>query len=176
LTLRLLPALERAAGARVVTVASGAHGMVKQLDLDQLARPRRYDSMGVYAASKACNILFSQELARRTEGRGIAANALHPGVVRSGFGGAEDVGGWVRWFFRLARPLMKTPQDGAATSVYLSSAPAGGTTTGGYFIRCRPAEPRAVASDRETARRLWALSARLTAPHLPEEAHDGSAG
>ncbi len=176
LTLRLLPALERAGAGRVVTVASGAHGMVKGLDLEQLAAPRRYDPMQVYAASKACNILFSQELARRTEGRGIVANALHPGVIRSGFGSAEDVAGRVRWLFKLARPLMKTPEQGAATSVFLASAHEGGTATGGYFIRCRPAEPRTFARDPATAQRLWELSERLVAPHLPEEALDGPAG
>ena len=167
LTLALLPALRAAGAARVVTVASGAHGMVKDLDLDQLAQPRRYESMQVYAASKACNILFNAELARRVEGDGIVVNALHPGIIRSGFGSADDVAGRVRWLFRLVRGFMKTPEQGAETAVFLARDPAGGATTGGYFIRCKPAEPRTFAKNRQTAEALWALSERLVAPHLP---------
>ena len=66
--------------------------------------------------------MFTYELARRLDGTGVTATVLHPGVVRTGFG-AEDQAGYFKVMLPLVRPFMKTPAQGAATSIYLASSP-----------------------------------------------------
>lgn len=168
LTHLLRPALEAAKHPRVVTVASGAHGMAKDVGLDDITKPRRYDATKVYARSKACNILFNQELARRAPG--LEATAMHPGLVKSAFAQDGDVEGFTKLIFVLARPFMKTPEKGADTVIWLARGGAG--ESGGYYIRRRPSQPRSYARDPLTAQALWALSERLVEPHLQaEDAH-----
>jgi retinol dehydrogenase 14 len=88
--------------------------------------------------------MFSYELARRLDGTGVTANVLHPGVVRTGFG-AEDPGRFAGLLVPVARLFMKTPERGAATSVYLASSPEVEGVTGGYIDSGR-------SRDRQTLR------------------------
>ena len=93
LTSLLLERLMASAPARVVTVSSGAQAQGK-VDFDDLMGERKYSGQRVYSQSKLANVVFTYELAKRLEGTGVTANALHPGVTRTGFG-AEDSA--VRW-------------------------------------------------------------------------------
>jgi len=88
LTSLLLERLIASAPARVVTVSSGAQSLGK-IDFDDLMGERRYSGQRAYNQSKLANVMFTYELARRLEGTGVTATALHPGVTRTGFG-AED--------------------------------------------------------------------------------------
>ena len=165
LTARLLGALS--AGARVLTVASSAHANVDQLPLDGLVRPATYRPFDVYARSKACNILFTRELARRADD--IAAYAVHPGVVATRFARDGDTGGWLRGLVSLLRPLMRSPEKGAESLLWLAGTDAP-PPSGAYVADRREREPRAFARDPATAAALWALSEELIAPYLdPEE-------
>ncbi len=155
LTGLLLDLLERSAPARVVTVSSEAHRPV-HLDWDDLQGERRYLGLRAYGAAKLANLLFTRELARRMAGRGVTANAVHPGVV------ATELlfGGWGP--LRLLRRFMRTPEQGARVVVRLASAPELEGVTGRYFRDEREIRPSAAALDDEAARRLWRLSAELT--------------
>lgn len=64
--------------------------------------------------------MFARELARRVRGSGVTATSLHPGVVRTAFG-AEDPGGTQRLLVPFAKGFIKSPEQGAATSIYLAS-------------------------------------------------------
>ena len=88
LTNLLLDRLKSSAPARIVNVSSNSHQGAK-LDFDDLQNRRRYRGYRAYARSKLGNILFSYELARRLEGTGVTVNALHPGLVRTNFGGQQ---------------------------------------------------------------------------------------
>jgi NAD(P)-dependent dehydrogenase (short-subunit alcohol dehydrogenase family) len=165
LTNLLLDALRAAPTGRIVNVASGAHGSVKGVPLDEVAQPRRYRTLDAYAQAKGCNILFTRELARRLAGEPVATWAMHPGVVATDFGGHGDVRGPLRWTLRLVRPLMKSPDQGADTAVRLA-ATTEPPPSGAYVIDGREARPRRWARDDATARELWDLSERLVAPHL----------
>ncbi len=94
LTNLLLDRLRASAPARVVTVSSGAQAMGR-IDLDDLQGSQGYNGQRAYNQSKLANVMFTYELARRLEGSGVTANALHPGVVRTAFG-QEDSGAWMR--------------------------------------------------------------------------------
>ncbi len=137
----LLPRMKP--GARIVSTASDAHRMAR-LDLDDLQSEKRFFGFSVYGRSKLMNILFTRELARRTEATGITANCLHPGFVATRFG--DSSGGIVmKSLVKIAKPLGAiSPQEGAKTIVYLASSPEVEGKSGGYYHKCRlaGADPR----------------------------------
>ena len=161
LTNLLRDLLVRSAPARVVTVSSEAHKR-GQVRFDDLQGEQNYSGLRAYSQSKLANLLFNRELARRLGGTGVTANALHPGVIATEllFTGFAPI--------RLLRPLLKTPEAGARTSVFLAVAPAVERLTGLYFIDLEPARPSQAARDDGAARRLWRISAELTGME-PEE-------
>jgi NAD(P)-dependent dehydrogenase (short-subunit alcohol dehydrogenase family) len=157
LTNLLRELLARSAPARVVTVSSAAHKQVRTIPWDDL--PTRYRQ--AYPLSKLLNVLFTAELARRLTGTGVTANCLHPGFVRTAIG--RDVTGVLGAAVRLVLRFQPGPGTGAETSVYLASSPEVAEVTGGYFVKCRPAQPSALARDVHAATRLWTLSEELVA-------------
>jgi NAD(P)-dependent dehydrogenase (short-subunit alcohol dehydrogenase family) len=165
LTDLLLDRLRSSAPARVVVVASDAHESAKRgLDFDDLQSERGYRWGRVYAKSKLANIYFARELARRLEGSGVTSNSLHPGFVRSEFGQGGDLGRLYGFGLRyLAAPFTISQERGATTSIHVASAPELAGATGGYYLKCAPATPSAVARDDDAARRLWDASERLVA-------------
>ena len=78
LTTHLMPALQRSAAARVVTVSAIAAAW-RSGDLTDLMSESGYRPMSAYAKSKRANIVFTQELARRLAGTARRAVAVHPG-------------------------------------------------------------------------------------------------
>jgi NAD(P)-dependent dehydrogenase (short-subunit alcohol dehydrogenase family) len=160
LTHELRSLLAASAPARVVTVSSGAQAMGR-IDFDDLQGERSYHGQRAYNQSKLANVLFTYELARRLEGTGVTATVLHPGVTRTGFG-REDAGRAMQMLYPLVRPFMKSPDQGARTSVYLATSPEVAGVTGVYFANCRPRRSSKASYDRDLARRLWEVSAELT--------------
>src|SRR5664280_1641857 len=136
LTNLLLDRLTQSAPARVVTVASNAH-TTGQIDFDDLQGERSYSGSRAYSQSKLANVLFTYELARRLQPTSVTATALHPGVVSTSFG-TEDPGVLQRLFVPIMRPFMKTPAQGAATSIHLASCPGLEQVTGRYFANSKP--------------------------------------
>ena len=105
--------------------------------------------------------MFTYELARRLEGTGVTATALHPGLVRTSFS-AEDPSRLSKVMIPLLRPFMKAPARGAATSIYLASAPEAEGVTGRYFANRKPKTSSKASYDTAAAARLWQISADLT--------------
>jgi NAD(P)-dependent dehydrogenase (short-subunit alcohol dehydrogenase family) len=159
LTNLLLDRLKRSAPARVVTVSSHAQAQGR-IDFDDLQGERSYSGARAYNQSKLANVLFTYELARRLPATSVTANALHPGVVSTSFG-AEDPAGVQRLLVPLMRPFMKAPDQGAATSIHLASAPDLDKVTGSYFANNKPKKSSERSYDHATAARLWQVSADL---------------
>jgi retinol dehydrogenase-12 len=157
LTELLLERLTSSGPARVVTVASDAHYSAPGIDWDALRRPARgITGLGEYAVSKLCNVLFSQELARRTEGTGVHAYALHPGVV------ASDIWRRVPWPVRpLVTRRMLTVDQGAQTSLYCATSPSVAGDSGRFYDKCALREASEVATP-ELGRALWERSEAWT--------------
>jgi NAD(P)-dependent dehydrogenase (short-subunit alcohol dehydrogenase family) len=155
LTRLLLDRLRAGAPARVVTMSSGAHrfGRIAWSDLEMLGG---YNGLRQYSNTKLFNVLFTRELARRVPAAQVAANAMHPGVV----GTSLLFGGWAP--LRLFKLLMRTPERGARTTVYLASSPEVEGMSGGYYQDERPARLSRAARDDDAARRLWEISEQMT--------------
>lgn len=160
LTNLLLDLLKASAPARIVNVASGAH-RGNALNFNRLLGEGLYMGWVAYGRSKFANILFTYELARRLEGTGITANALHPGLVNTQIG-SQNNGYLGKLFQSLVFGRGISPEEGARTSVFLASSPEVENVSGAYFYR-----EKAVSSDPHThnladAARLWRISAQMT--------------
>ena len=116
--------------------------------------------MRVYGGSKLANVLFTRELARRLEGRGVTANALHPGAVATRLG-TNNLGSWYSGLPGLLSHFFLTPERGAATSLHLASSPDVEGVSGAYFTRSREVRPSAAARDEDLARELWKRSCEM---------------
>jgi len=159
LTNLLLDRLTASVHARVITVSSHAHTMGR-IEFDDLQGARSYSGARAYNQSKLANVMFTYELSRRLHGKPVTANVLHPGVVSTAFG-ADDPATVQRVLIPFLRPFMRTPDQGAATSIHLASAPALERVTGRYFADRKPKTSFKASYDQAVAARLWQVSADL---------------
>ncbi|MEK7793315.1 MAG: SDR family oxidoreductase [Candidatus Hydrogenedentota bacterium] len=159
LTHLLLDALKKGPNARIVNVASTVHKQGR-INFDDLQCERAYSSLRQYCNTKLMNMHFTFELARRLEGAGVTVNCLHPGGVRTNL--ARHAGPVLAVLFKLGGVLMRSPEGGAKTSIYLAASPDIEGVTGKYFANRREAHPSAAALDRATSERLWKLSSEMT--------------
>lgn len=155
LTNLLLPRLEASAPSRIVVVSSTVH-RGKTLDFDDLQGEKRYSSMDAYGKSKLANLLFVRALAKRLEGKRVTVNGLHPGVISTEL--MRNFPAPVRWVVKI---FLKSPEKGAATSLYLATSPDVEGVTGRYFDDSREVTPSEAARDDAAAERLWGISEKL---------------
>jgi NAD(P)-dependent dehydrogenase (short-subunit alcohol dehydrogenase family) len=154
--------LVAAGAARVINTSSAVHVSHSiRVDLDNLDSQRGYRALRAYGTTKLENVLFTKELQRRWHADGISTAALHPGVIRSGFGRGSTLA--VRLFTRSpARAMMSSPEQGADTLVWLAtSTPGVDWESGGYYADRRRTTTNPQADDVDVARALWARSAEL---------------
>ena len=159
-TTLLMDRIITSAPTRIVSVASDAHKF-GAVDFDDLQSEKRFGAMRVYGQSKGCNILFTVELAKRLEGTGVTANAVHPGAVNTGLG--ANSGPLMAMLQKVAMVFMKSPAAGADTSVYLAASPEVEGMSGGYFFKRKPRTSTVQTRDPELAKRLWTISEALVA-------------
>ena len=159
LTSLLTGRLKEGAPARIVNVASQ---LARDLDLaDVEFRRRRYSGVKAYAQSKQANRLWTWALARRLQGSGVTANALHPGGVNTALPGK---GGGLLSLLAApwAKLFGKSPAEGADTAIWLAASPEVLGQNGKFWIdrhevRCRFRDP-------EQEERVFRLCEEMTAP------------
>jgi NAD(P)-dependent dehydrogenase (short-subunit alcohol dehydrogenase family) len=177
LTVGLLPALEAAGRARVVSLTSLGHRR-SDVDFDDLNfRRRPYDPWLAYGQSKTANVLFAVGLTERLAGDGIVANAVHPGGIMTGLQKhvprEEQIRlGWID-SSGTPHPRLKNAEQGAATSIWAAVAAELEGVGGRYLEDCGIAKAWSedkplsgvtpYALDPDHARRLWSVSEELIA-------------
>jgi NAD(P)-dependent dehydrogenase (short-subunit alcohol dehydrogenase family) len=159
LTNLLLERLKDSAPARIINVSSNAH-LGGTIDFSDLEGHKRYSGWKAYGQSKLANILFTFELARRLEGSGVTANAMHPGFVATGF--AKNNNRLVRFIVNLSHLFALSPEEGARTVIYLATSPEVEGVSGEYFIKQKATRAAKAAYNRDIAKRLWKVSQHLT--------------
>lgn len=184
LTGLLLPLLLKSKAPRVVTVSSIVHKL-GSFDWSDLQMTRHYHSQRPYNQTKLANLVFALELQRRAAAAGVklASMAVHPGVSRTNIGAARKELGPQGGVDHLINVVLK-----GVMSAFGQSAEAGGWPTlyaatspdaqsGGFYgpdgfgeMRGSPAPARIhrVASNADTARRLWEVSEQLTGVRFAE--------
>jgi NAD(P)-dependent dehydrogenase (short-subunit alcohol dehydrogenase family) len=154
LTNLVLPQLRAARSARVLVISAPSG---TKLDFDDLQGERRFRSLTNFGASKAADLLFTFELARRLNGTGVAANAIHPGLVRTTLmNGAPAL---IRWAIR---PFSRSPEAAVKTIIPLALDPAFEGRSGQFFHHAKAIDPPASTRDPDVARRLWDVCTELT--------------
>lgn len=147
--------------ARVINTASVTYRIAK-LNLDTVnATTGSFNQMGAYAASKLANILFTRELARRTEGTGLVTAAFHPGAVATHVYDNAPLG--LGWLIRspLSKPFFIRPDKGSEPVVHLATT--SDDINGKYFHRFKLEPPSTKqAVDPALAQQLWEMSERVT--------------
>jgi len=159
LTNLLLERIRESAPARIVNVASDAHKFVSSLDPDDpTPAGQRFRWWQAYGRSKLGNLLFTRELARRLEGSGVTANAVHPGAVSTRLG--TQNGAWVRAITAPLGLFFRSPERGADTSIYLATSAEVEGCSGLYFADRKVRPTSRLAGDDALAARVWEASAR----------------
>lgn len=159
LTTLLLDHLRRGQDARIVTVSSDAHRLAGDFRLDELTHPSSYSGLRAYSRSKLCNILFANELAHRLMDDGITSNSVHPGFVDTNFGG--DLSSVKSLFLQALKPLSRTAEAGADTSIWLAASPEVEHVTGLYLTDRKPKTPSKDARNGFYQKQLWTMSEKL---------------
>ncbi|XP_066259950.1 retinol dehydrogenase 13-like [Euwallacea similis] len=165
-TLLLLPKIVQSPSARIVNVSSRAHeaGTIDFNDLNWNNKP--YSALKAYAQSKLANILFTKELARQLADKNInnvTVYSLHPGVIKTELGRhlKDTYGALVTSLWDLLRWAIKTPEQGAQTTIYCSVDEKCATESGLYYAECALKSPTKAAQNEEDAKRLWIESLKL---------------
>lgn len=163
LTLKLMPLLENSDRSRIINVSSEAHRAANP-KLSEINDIASYRSFPAYANAKLFNILFSKSLAEKYSSKGIKSFSLHPGVVKTNFGG--DFSGAFKWVIKLAQPFMINAAQGAKTSVFLATTSPGSLKNGAYFKKSEQANTSKTAHSNLLGKRLWTLSEELVKEYL----------
>ena len=159
LTNLVLDLIRRSPAGRIVNVTAGIP-VSRSSFLENLQGEKHYSQFNAYRSSKVGNILFTYELARRLEGTGITVNCVHPGPLRTEF--ARKAGGALSIMSKIFRPIMRSPEVGARTLIYLAVDPEVAATTGGYFVNCKQKKSAGITYDRTIAAKHWRISEELT--------------
>ena len=152
LTNLLLPMVKASKAGRIVNVSSAMYA-IGRLDLRQKSFIVAKNGFSAYAASKLAMLLFTMELAERLAGSHVTANALHPGLVDTKIMRLDK---WYGFFInRYMDWNAIDAEEGAKTSIYLSSSEEVAGVSGKYFAAC--AEKPANLSPRRLAlqKPLW---------------------
>ncbi len=160
LTNLLIPLLQASAPARIINVSSG--GMYTQrIRIDDLqSEAGEFDGPTAYARTKRAEVILTEIWARRLAGTGIVVHAMHPG-----WSDTPGVRSSLPRFYRVTRPLLRTPEQGADTIVWLGAAAEPALTSGRFWHDRRPRPTHRLPRTHETpeeAASLWAQCAELS--------------
>ncbi|HLO29114.1 MAG TPA: SDR family NAD(P)-dependent oxidoreductase [Anaerolineales bacterium] len=158
LTNLLLEWLQTAAqangSARILNVTAPS---TIELNFDDLQSGRNFNALKAFGATKMANLLFTFALARRLENTRISANAIHPGLARSGL--MKESFAPLRFISWL---LSNPPAKVTESIVQAATAPEFNNVSGKFLHKGRTIEAPAYAYDREVQERLWDISESLT--------------
>jgi dehydrogenase/reductase SDR family member 12 len=148
------------APARIVDVSSGGMYMRRLHVEDLQMADERYDGPTAYARSKRAQVVLSGLWAERLRGRGVTANAMHPGWVDT-----PGLRSSLPRFYACTKRLLRTPGEGADTIVWLAAAPEVASDSGCFWHDRRKRPTHLLPLTKETAterERLWAECERLS--------------
>ncbi len=166
LTGLLMPKLQAAKAARIVTLSSGSH-FAGRMRWDDMGMHRGYHGLKAYNRSKLATVLFTYELARRLPiGSPLRVHAVDPGLVRTDIG-AKGSGRFVQMVWRIRTRGGISPARAAESVVFCASDPSIAHRTGLYWKECRPLPSSRISYDAGEAGRLWRLGESLSGIRYP---------
>ena len=160
LTYLLLPLLIDSAPSRIMNVSSSGSYKGEMHWNNLNLGPEDYHGRTAYRQSKLANVLFANALSKRLLNKGVTANSLEPGIVRTHIGN-KSKDGIEQYAWKLMKPFMRTPEKGAETSVFLASDASVANVSGKFFSKCKIKRPAKKSESVEHADRLWKKSLEL---------------
>jgi NAD(P)-dependent dehydrogenase (short-subunit alcohol dehydrogenase family) len=165
LTRGLRPALEAAGAARVVWVSSGGMLTCRLNVRDPQWRSRPYDGVRAYAETKRAQVVLSELWAEELRSAGVRVNAMHPGWADT-----PAVRKSLPRFHRAAEAILRTPEEGADSVVWLAASKATGEETGRFFFDRSAVRTHWIPWTRESVgdrRALWNLCESIAFERCP---------
>ncbi|XP_054627638.1 retinol dehydrogenase 13 [Dunckerocampus dactyliophorus] len=162
LTNLLADMLKRSAPSRIVIVSSLAHEK-GHIHFDDINLDQDYQPDVSYRQSKLANVLFCRELSSRLHGTGVTTYSLHPGVVRTELARHmfPTVALWKRILAMPFLMMIKSPWEGAQTTIFCAVDESLTNASGLYYSDCAVKTPAPAVLDDAVAKRLWVLSASM---------------
>jgi len=154
----LLKTLKKSIPARIINVASSVQS--RSINFDNLQFKKHFKSWRAYSQSKTLLILITYEFARRLKGTGVTVNCLHPGFTKTNI--TQDYKGIIKFFTKIIFSFVKSPEEGAKTSIYLASSHDVEGLSGKYFINKKEAISKDITYDLSVAKKVWDVCANLT--------------
>ena len=153
LTTKLMDMLSSSDHSRVVNVASNAH-IGASIDFDNINAEKGYSFWKAYCISKLMNIMFTYKLAEMQDK--VTVNVLHPGFVDTNIGGNE--GSIVKRIVKFGSKLFaRSVENGADSSIYLSTSDEVSNVSGKYFFKCKPIKSSKASYDKDQWDQVWNL-------------------
>ncbi|MFO7825362.1 MAG: SDR family oxidoreductase [Cyclobacterium sp.] len=156
LTHLLLPVLQQAEDPRIINISSDSHFHGK-IHFDDVNLSKKYHGLRAYAQSKLANVLFTYEFEKRKTDNKLSIHAVQPGLVKTDIG-LKHTFSFHGLMWKIRRLVGKSPEKGAATSVYLASAEEVKGISGKYWDNCKIKSASSLADSPVGAARLWDLS------------------
>lgn len=153
LSTELLDILSESNDARIVNVASNAH-IGAEVDYENINSEKSFSAWTSYSVSKLMNIIFTYQLASMQDK--VSVNVLHPGFVDTNIAGNE--GNLIKYIVKFgAKMFARTVDNGADSSIYLSTSDEIKGVSGKYFFKCREIKSSRASYNQEDWKKVWDL-------------------
>ena len=153
LSTELLNIISESSDGRIVNVASNAH-IGAEVDYENINSEKSFSAWTSYCVSKLMNIMFTYQLSSMQDR--VSVNVLHPGFVDTNIAGNE--GNLIKYIVKFgAKMFARTVDNGADSSIYLSTSDEVKGVSGKYFFKCREIRSSRASYIQEDWKKLWDL-------------------
>ena len=153
LSTELLNILSESNDGRIVNVASNAH-IGAEVDYANINSEKSFSAWTSYCVSKLMNIMFTYQLSSMQDR--VSVNVLHPGFVDTNIAGNE--GNLIKYIVKFgAKMFARTVDNGADSSIYLSTSDEVKGVSGKYFFKCREIRSSRASYIQEDWKKVWDL-------------------
>ena len=153
LSTELLDIISESNDGRIVNVASNAH-IGAEVDYGNINSEKSFSAWTSYCVSKLMNIMFTYQLSLMQDK--VSINVLHPGFVDTNIAGNE--GNLIKYIVKFgAKMFARTVDNGADSSIYLSTSDEVKGVSGKYFFKCREIKSSRASYSQEDWKKVWEL-------------------
>jgi NAD(P)-dependent dehydrogenase (short-subunit alcohol dehydrogenase family) len=157
----LLETILNSRQGRIINISSELHRKGK-INLGDIEFSNSYSGLKAFSQARLADILFIYELSRRLNGTKVTANCLHPGFVATNIiYNDPDASFLTKLIYKSITPLLRSPEKGAETVIYLASSPEVTNVSGKYFIDKKTVYSSPSTYDKELAQDLWKQSEEM---------------
>ena len=153
LSTELLNIISESSDGRIVNVASNAH-IGAEVDYENINSEKSFSAWTSYCVSKLMNIMCTYQLSSMQDR--VSVNVLHPGFVDTNIAGNE--GNLIKYIVKFgAKMFARTVDNGADSSIYLSTSDEVKGVSGKYFFKCREIRSSRASYIQEDWKKVWDL-------------------